>query len=151
MMLTTTFPPDLLRRFTPTPYVFSVFHGQQRVWIETNDLEIALNVRRFCVLDLKEKQAGVLSWKLIRDDAAPVGGSEILILINGSLRTLHLGTGTIIIYDTERLELLCFIANDVTVENLIAVLIPLLTRDPRTDREVFPGNLQISDKQNIAL
>jgi hypothetical protein len=148
MTRATTFPPDLLRRFAPTPYVFTLFRGPKRVWIEANDLEIALCVRRFCILGSKGKQAGVLSWKLIRDNAAPLGGSEILILVNGPLRTLHLGPGTIIIYDVERLELLCFISHDVTAEDLTGVLIKLLTAVSDTDG-MLPGNLQINDKHHI--
>jgi hypothetical protein len=144
-----TFPPDLLRRFAPTPYVFTLFNGAKRIWIEANDLEIALCVRRFCILDSKRKQPCVLSWKLIRDDAAFLGEAELLILVNGPLRTLHLGTGTIIIYDVERLELLCFISHNVTAEYLMGVLIPLLTEVSDTDGLLPSEFLQINDKQHI--
>jgi hypothetical protein len=136
----TTFPPDLLRRFAPAPYVFSIVHDHQRVWIEANDLEVALAIRRSCMLQSKESRTRVLFWKLIRDSASPRGGSEILIFVNGPHRALHLGVGTIIIYDTERSELLGFIAHDIDSEQLVTALIPLLTsreRWPKNPRVVF--------------
>jgi hypothetical protein len=74
----TTFPPDLLRRFAPAPYVFSIVRDHQCVWIEANDLEVALAIRRSCMLQSKESRTRVLFWELIRDSASPRGGSEIL-------------------------------------------------------------------------
>ena len=35
--------PDLLRRFVPTPYVFGGRDGSNNIFIESNDLEIALS------------------------------------------------------------------------------------------------------------
>jgi len=145
----TTFPPDLLRRFAPAPYVFSIVRDHQCVWIEANDLEVALAIRRSCMLQSKESRTRVLFWKLIRDSASPRGGSEMWIIVNGPLRTLHLGTGTIIIYDTERSELLGFIAHDVDSEQLVTALIPLLTSRERWPKSLQGGFLQRSDDSTL--
>ena len=118
--------PDLLRRFVPTPYVFSKCDGRNRLSVESNDLEIALSVRQAGIFRCKSNRAGGLLCKLIRDMAGPVDGSEIAIVSHGALRVLYLGRGTILIHDHERSELLGFIARNVTVQELVSLLTPAL-------------------------
>jgi hypothetical protein len=52
--------------------------------------------------------------------------SERTIVSDGALRVLYRGTGTILIHDLERSELLGFVAKNVTVEELATSLIPAL-------------------------
>jgi len=118
--------PDLLRRFVPTPYVFSKCDGPTRLFVESNDLEIALSVRRSDIVHRQGKRVGKLLCKLIRDVAGPADGSEITIVSDGALRILYLGRGTILIHDHERSELLGFIAPNLTVRELVLSLIPAL-------------------------
>jgi hypothetical protein len=118
--------PDLLRRFVPTPYVFGRYDGPNRFLIESNDLEIALNVRHSVLLHRQANRNDGLICKLIRDTASPVDGSEITIVSNGTLRVLYLGTGTILIHDHERSELLGFIGRNVKAQELASSLIPAL-------------------------
>ena len=118
--------PDLLRRFVPTPYVFNLFDGSNQSFVESNDLEIALSVRRSNIFRRQGTRAEGLLCKLIRDMAAPVNGSEITIISDGALLVLCLGRGTILIHDRERSELLGFIARDVRVQDLVSSLIPAL-------------------------
>lgn len=118
--------PDLLRRFVPTPYVFGRYHGPNRFLVESNDLEIALNVRHSLISHRQANRNGGLICKLIRDTAGPVDGSEMTIVSNGPLRVLYLGTGTILIHDHERSELLGFIARNVKAQELVSSLIPAL-------------------------
>jgi hypothetical protein len=117
--------PDLLRRFVPTPYVFSTCDGPNRLVVESNDLEIALRVRH-SIVHRQGNRVGGLVCKLIRDTAGPVDGSEITIISDGALRVLYLGRGTILIHDHERSELFGFIARNVKVEDLVSSLIPVL-------------------------
>jgi hypothetical protein len=116
--------PDLLRRFVPTPYVFSKGDGPNRLFVESNDLEIALGIRQAGLVQLQGKRAGALLCKLIRDLADLVDRSEITIISDGTLRVLYLGRATILIYDQERSELFGFVARNVKVEELISSLIP---------------------------
>jgi hypothetical protein len=116
--------PDLLRRFVPTPYVFSNCAGPNRLIVESNDLEIALSVRRAGIV-YRNRPRGLLC-KLIRDMAGPVDGSEITIVSDGGLSVLYRGQGTILIHDQERSELFGFIARNVKVEELTSSLIPAL-------------------------
>jgi hypothetical protein len=118
--------PDLLRRFVPTPYVFSICEGANRLLIESNDLEIALSVRRAGVVPRRANRDGGIACKLIRDIAGPVDDAEMTIVSNGALRILYLGRGTILIHDDERSELLGFIARNVKAEELVSWLIPAL-------------------------
>jgi hypothetical protein len=118
--------PDLLRRFVPTPYVFSKWDGPNRLFVESNDLEIALSVRHSDIVHRQGNRAGGLLCKLIRDMAGPVDGSERTIISNGALRILYLGRGTILIHDHERSELFGFIGRNVKVEELVSSLIPSL-------------------------
>jgi hypothetical protein len=122
----TLWHPDLLRRFVPMPYVFSKSDGPSRLCIESNDLEIALGVRGSSIIQRQGNRAGGLLCKIIRDMAGPVDGSEISIVSDGALRTLHLGRGTILVYDEERSELLGFVSPNVKAKELVTSLIPAL-------------------------
>jgi hypothetical protein len=116
--------PDLLRRFVPTPYVFSNGDGPNRLDVESNDLEIALAIRQASLAQRRGKRAGALLCKLIRDLADLVDRSEITIISSGPLRVLYRGRATILIYDQERSELFGFVARNVEVEELVSSLIP---------------------------
>lgn len=116
--------PDLLRRFVPTPYVFSKGDGPNRLFVESNDLEIALGIRRAGLVQLRGKRVGTLLCKLIRDLADLGDRSEITIVSDGTLRVLYLARATILIYDQERSELFGFVARNVKVEELVSSLIP---------------------------
>jgi len=118
--------PDLLRRFTPTPYVFCTRDSPNRSYVESNDLEIALRVSRSNVFCGQNNRDGEILCKLIRDMSAPVDGSEVTLISDGPLRVLFLGRGTILIHDRERSELLGFIARDIRVQELVSSLIPAL-------------------------
>jgi hypothetical protein len=118
--------PDLLRRFVPTPYVFSKCDGPARICVESNDLEIALGIRRSGILKRDGNPRDELFCKFIRDLNAPVDDSEISIVSDGTLRVLYLGRGTILIYDHERSEILGFISRNVRVQELVLSLIPAL-------------------------
>lgn len=118
--------PDLLRRFGPTPYVFSKYAGSNQICVESNDLEIALSIRRSGIVQRQGNRTGGLLCKLIRDRAGPVDDSEISILSDGTLRVLYQGRGTILIHDHERSEILGFISRNVKVQELVSSLLPAL-------------------------
>jgi hypothetical protein len=122
----TRWHPDLLRRFVATPYTFRKYDGANRICVESNDLEIALSVRRSGIIQRQGSRTGGLHCKLIRDMAGPVDSSEISIISDGTLQTLRLGRGTILIHDLERSELLGFISPNVKANELVSSLIPAL-------------------------
>jgi len=116
---------DLLRRFVATPYVFGGRDGS-RISIESNELEIALEIRSSAAIQFEGRRTGILSCKIVRDVAAPVDGSEISIISDGALRVLHRGRGTIVIHDRERSELLGFLSPSTTAQELVSSLLPML-------------------------
>jgi hypothetical protein len=116
--------PDLLRRFVPTPFVFSVSGNSQQTHIESNDLDIAIGIRRFAISSNYAGQDKILFCKVVRDITCCEDGSELLVLMNGAIRMLQRGSKTILIYDEERAELFGFVARDVKVELLVSFLIP---------------------------
>jgi hypothetical protein len=131
--------PDLLRRFVATPYIFLKGEGLNRIYVESNDLEIALSVRNFFPQP-RENRAGGLFCRLIRDSNGPVSGTEISIITDGALRVLHLGQETVLIHDVERSELLGFVSPSVEVYTLVSSLIPALLKlqlDGRVDLPPF--------------
>ena len=140
--------PDLLRRFVPTPFVFNRWDGPNRLFVESNDLELALSVRQAGILHRQSKRAGGLFCKLIRELAGPVDGSDITTLSDGALRVLYLGVGTILIHDHEKSQLFGFVARNVKVEELVTSLIPALL-DARGNDKSTRSLLQRSDKRHI--
>jgi len=122
--------PDLLRRFVATPYIFLKGEGPNRIYVESNDLEIALMVRNSIIPQSQENRAGGLFCRLIRDTGGSLGGAEISIVTDGALRVLHLGHDTVLIHDTERSELLGFVSPRVEAYTLASSLIPAVLELP---------------------
>jgi hypothetical protein len=118
--------PDLLRRFVATPYVFRKGAGASQICIESNDLELALSVRQSSIIQLTGARVKGIFYRLIRDMSGPMDSSEAVIISDGALRTLHVGRGTILIYDRERSELLGFISSNVKAQELVSSLLPML-------------------------
>ena len=122
----TSWHPDLLRRFVATPFVFCSGEGANQICIQSNDLEIALSIRRSCKAQLPPDSPNVLTWKFIRDVAASTKVAQISTITDGSLRMLHFGTGTILIHDREKAEVFGFISAEVKADQLVSSLLPAL-------------------------
>ncbi len=118
--------PDLLRRFEPTPYIFTESVGSNRISVASNDLDIALSLRRSDVVASQRTRSGGLLCKIIRDFTASADDVGTLIIRDGRIRVLYQGTGTILIHDHERSELLGFVARNVNLQELVSSLIPSL-------------------------
>jgi hypothetical protein len=118
--------PDLLRRFTPILYTFDIILGREHARIQSNDLELALRMRRFCMPRFREMRPVPGLCKLIRDADAPISFQRVIVIGAGALRTLHQGIGTTLIYDREMSELFGFLASDVSAEKIVTSLIPAL-------------------------
>ncbi len=126
MTSTPSWHPDLLRRFVPTPYVFTQSDGPNQFCIQSNDLEIALTIRRSCILQQYGERTGGLFSRFIRDIEESVEDPEMTIISDGSLLVLSQGARTILIYDRERSELLGFVPCNVKPQKLVSSLIPAL-------------------------
>jgi len=128
LKLDATRSPDLLRRFVATPYVFADGVGPNRCSIRSNDLGIALAVRRYWSNRRDETLPAVVSWQLIRDVLTPNDITAITLLYTGELRTLMVGAATILFYDVQRAEFLGFVSSTITTRHLVSELIPILLK-----------------------
>lgn len=127
--------PDLLQRFVPVPHACSLIAGDIHLQLETNDPSIVTAMRSVASPASKNEKASY-SWKLIRDNKAPRGRREVTILTSGALSTLLLGAGTIIAIDRQRREVLGFIASDVSAQEFVTILLPLITELSRESHAV---------------
>ncbi len=115
-------PLDLLRRFIPTPLRTRFRVGTTNVIVESNDFSL------LPTLPLDEAPADLgpaeVEWKIIRDFEALGRLEEPLLLSNGSLTVIGMGTACLLGLDYERRELLCFIGADVDARTFQGFLVP---------------------------
>ncbi len=121
-------PPDLVLRFTPTPYVFKCDAGGDLIRIESDDLQIALSLRHSCSLLEIDNGEPVVLWRLIRDRCAPQYGVELSVFSSGEIRTLLHGSGTILIADLNKREVFGFVGSGLQLSQLTDKLLPVLIR-----------------------
>src|ERR1700761_205553 len=105
--------PDALRRFVAAPFVFSLIVKGQKIYIESNDIGIALHLRRHVFSSLSDCNP-ILLWKIIRDDCFCMNHDDISIVDDGFLRTLSVG-GTILTYDKRKHEIMGFLSLNASV------------------------------------
>jgi hypothetical protein len=116
--------PDMLRRFVAAPFVFSLTVEQQKIHVESNDIEIALCIRRY-VSSSSNSYNPVLFWRVIRDKCFFERSENNLIIDDEFLRTLSAGE-TILTYDKSKLEVAGFLASNVSAEQLISSMLFVL-------------------------
>ena len=137
-------PPDFLRRFTPTPYIFDVWANGHCIRIEADDLEVALAIRNVCRMRSVGEEEPTLYWRLIRDRWAPRYGAELTIFSAGGVKTLLHRSGTLLIADTKRRETFGFVGAGLDTRQLTESLIPQLMLYPSSSSQ--GSLLQTSDK-----
>jgi hypothetical protein len=119
-------PPDLLRRFVPTPLRTRFRLGASTVVVETND---------FSLLPALPLESGAdelipsnLEWKLVRDPDVHGLLQEPLLLTSGQVTLVTMGAACLLGVDHERRELLCFIGAEVDPRTFQEFLVPFLCR-----------------------
>lgn len=130
--------PDLLRRFVATPHVSMFRIGDTSVSLETNDAVLAGAIQNVSAPCEAENGDGTSHWKLIRDEQAPCGGSEVTVLSAGPIGILLFGFGTVIAADQERREILGFVAADLSAEKFVTKILPLVLELLPTPPEALP-------------
>jgi hypothetical protein len=111
-----------------TPYVFADSVGTSRYSVRSNDLGIALAVRHSWSTRRSDNLPVVVSWQIMRDVSAVNDLTEITLFSAGELRTLIVGTETVLFYDTQRSEFLGFVSSTITIKHLVSELIPTLLK-----------------------
>jgi hypothetical protein len=121
--------PDLLRRFTPTPYSADVAFAGIPLALQTNDPQIITEMQRGSSEEIITLEFdGPVLVRVVRDDDAPDDSSGIMVLSAWPLVTLLVGTGTTLALDCERREILGFLSSSVSAERFARELIPILLK-----------------------
>jgi hypothetical protein len=120
--------PDLLRRFVSTPHASRHQVHDTCVYLETNDVELAMTMRANFNSSAEHDSFPSILWKLIRDDEAPCGGREVTILSSGPMSTLLIGPGTVICIDRQQHEVLGFLSANISASEFVNVVMPTILR-----------------------
>jgi hypothetical protein len=117
--------PDPLLRFVPTRHAALLSHPDGELCIESND---AIYTQRLLEHFSNTSPSALLCvikhLKLIVEHSLPQDGEDLTHLNAAHLRTVLRGTNTILVHDAESRELLVFLAQGVSCEELIARLLP---------------------------
>jgi hypothetical protein len=119
--------PDLLHRFVETPYAVTLTSDNVTVKIEANEFAL-ISKMHLAIVFWHRFENGILTWKLIRDEAAPCSEKELTILSADPLNILLAGTGTVIAIDRELREVLGFIAPNVSNDEFVTTLLPIVLK-----------------------
>ena len=115
--------PDLLRRFAPAAHHVHTHIAGIEISMDTNDVEIATKMQH----PVAEVVPGKLyRATIIRDPEAPVDISNVAVISAPPLTTLLVGTGTVIVLESELREILGFLASSVPAQYFADELLPLL-------------------------
>jgi hypothetical protein len=118
--------PDLLRRFVPVPYRTSVEIGNIHLDLQSNDGGLLAAMQWAFRTPTNGRPATSWFMKVIRDDDAPSGDSELTVLSAWPVTTLLLGTGTILAIDCERRQVLGFMAASLSDRQFVNELLPIV-------------------------
>jgi hypothetical protein len=119
-------PPDLLRRFVPTP--FKAMHSvvDVQILVQTND--ITLLPASPLEPNLATPQEKTFEWKLVRDaDVRDQLESPVTLNCN-SLTVVHMGPACLLALDQEQQELLGFIGAGIDTRTYREFLVPFMQR-----------------------
>ncbi len=120
--------PDLLRRFVEAPYSVRTEVGGIAVELQTNDREIISRVQRSTQDELFQS-ASWLRVRVIRDSSARDEVEDSVLLHAGPVTTMFVGMDTVLAMDSDRSEVVGFVAVNISAERLIEELLPQLLRE----------------------
>ncbi|HTQ96263.1 MAG TPA: hypothetical protein VMH89_05630 [Candidatus Acidoferrum sp.] len=119
-------PPDLLRRFVPTPQKASYRVGLALVLVQTNDFTLLPALPLGADFDPPKQQ--ILKWKLIRDTDTQGLLESPRFLVTKTLSIVEMGRPCLLGLDRERRELFGFIGVEVNSRTYQDFLVPVLTQ-----------------------
>ena len=118
-------PPDLLKRFVPTPFRAELQMGSTRVTVKTNDPAIPALLRGFKTRSRVRPLRRFL-WKIVRDDDVRASASQPMLLRNGPVVVLSMGPACLIGVDYDKNELFAFLGSFAGGDTFTASILPLL-------------------------
>ena len=117
--------PDLLRRFTPTPYQLKVVLDDIALVLQTNDPDL-ISETKAASRNVAGSSTTHLLVRVIRDYDVPGDGTDIVIVSAPPVTSLVVGRCSLIALDCERRELLGFLAASVSADMFTHQLLPIL-------------------------
>ena len=111
--------------------------GNDWIRIEADDLQLALSLRHACRAQSAENTEPIIFWRVVRERCAPQSGPEFSVFSSGKLKTFLHGTGTLLVKDIERREVVGFIGATLPLRQLTEKLLPLVMRSDAEPRERF--------------
>jgi len=118
-----TEPPDLLKRFVPTPLCASLQFENALVHVQTNDLSILNVLREYETRSASRHPQFV--WKLVRDDVQlPL--KPATIIHHDPVTFASMGPACLVAVDHEKRELFAFLGITVDASTLRFHVLPLL-------------------------
>ena len=119
-------PPDLLRRFVPTPFKWIA----ASTVLETNDLELLEAIDGRAILSL----APDFTFRIVRDTCGDTG-SEQRIFDSGCLRLVTIGFRTLFLVDRSQRRSYAFLARDFPAARVSEALrLALHVEQPRLEQ-----------------
>lgn len=125
--------PDLLHRFTPAPQFAELIVEGILLAVQTNDSRIITEMRQSGPEEIRSQFQRPVLVRVVRDDDAPTEGSEIVVMSSWPVVTLLAGTGTMLLLDRERREVLGFLSNAVSAERFVRELLPIFLKTLRDE------------------
>jgi tetrahydromethanopterin S-methyltransferase subunit D len=116
--------PDLLRRFVPTPFSAKAVLHHTKVLLTTNDGNLLALASRLGT-GTAQDAAGAVLLTIVRDDDAPDGDSEPVIISDGLVKVMFVGAGTMLLVDGEHNEVFGFLAHSVSADRFLGELLPI--------------------------
>jgi hypothetical protein len=119
-------PPDLLRRFVPTPFRGIYRIGEVPVLVQSNDITLlpAFPLEDNFVAPGEE----LFEWKLIRDADVREQMEQPVVLNCAGLKVVQMGPACLLALDWGRRELLGFIGASVARSTYQEYLVPFMQR-----------------------
>ncbi len=118
-------PPDLLKRFVPTPFRANLRMGSLDVVALTNDPAILRPLTKY--QSHSRRVRGQFVWKLIRDDGVQEPLLEPTIVHERAVTFVSMGPACLMAVDYENRELFTFIGLSVDVSTFTVSVLPLMS------------------------
>ena len=120
-MLPLTEPPDLLRRFAPTPHEACIQSGDLCVRMRTNEARLLRLAGGF---EQNRCEFGQAAWTMICDPEMPAESGNPLVLDDGTTSFLSFGRSCYVVVDHQRNEVIGFVSAGISDEEWVGVVLP---------------------------
>jgi hypothetical protein len=117
-------PPDLLRRFVPTPLKAIYNLDQASLFVHTNDFTLFPALPLALKSEVSDSPA--FEWKLVRDEDTRGSLESLSILELHGLKIVEMGPACLLGVDLARRALLGFIGGEVDGRTYQDILVPLM-------------------------